>query len=178
MLPPLVFPVNRGKGAAVRFGWTDCIHYDFAGFVDADGAIPAEEILRGHAYLGRHPYRIDGIIGSRVRMLGRQVSRKPLRHLIGRVFATAVASLGGAPIYDSQCGFKLFRSCILDPILPDLTSQRFSFDVELILKLLARDAVIHEFPIDWCDKKGSKVRLTRDALPMLLDVWRMSRHME
>lgn len=175
VLPAILLPVNRGKGAAVRAGWARCADHDFAGFVDADGAISTAEVLRGYRYLCERVDQIDGVLASRVRMLGKHVSRNPLRHVIGRVFATAVGLLCDLPVYDSQCGFKLFRSAPLAAVLPRLTSDRFSFDVELILELLAAGARLHEFPVDWIDQPGSKVSVAREMLPMLLDVWRTSR---
>ncbi len=175
LLEPMLAPVNRGKGAAIRAGWRDCASYDLAGFVDADGAISAGEVRRGYQYLCDRREERDGLIASRVAMLGKHVSRNFVRHVIGRVFATAVTLLSKTPVYDSQCGFKLFKSASLAAVMPRLASRRFSFDVELILELRASGARLHEFPIDWVDQPGSKVSVPREMFPMLWDVWRTSR---
>lgn len=172
---PVVLPKNRGKGAAVRAGWGLAAEYQFAGFADADGSVSAAEILRGYAYLRDHAHQIDGILASRMKALGRHVERKLTRHLSGRVFATIASEMSGLPVYDTQCGFKLLKSAALAPLLPELRSDRFAFDVELILALTSRGARLQEFPVDWIHRPGSKVSVFRDTIPMLLDVWRASR---
>jgi glycosyltransferase involved in cell wall biosynthesis len=175
LLPPRHLPVNQGKGAAVRAGWDNYAAYDLVGFVDADGAVCAREILRLYDYFCAHQDAVDAVIASRVKILGRHIDRRLARHLIGRVFATIVSLASRLPVYDSQCGYKLLRSRALGQVLPRLCSNRFAFDVELIMELAATGAVIHEFPVDWVDQPDSKVKVWRDGLPMLLDVGRSAR---
>jgi dolichyl-phosphate beta-glucosyltransferase len=175
LLPPRHLPANQGKGAAVRAGWHDYAAYDLVGFVDADGAVCAREILRLYDYFCVQPETVDAVIASRVKILGRHIDRRLSRHLIGRVFATIVSLASRLPVYDSQCGYKLLKSRALGQVLPRLWSNRFAFDVELIMELAATGAVIHEFPVDWIDQPGSKVKVWRNFLPMLLDVGRSAR---
>jgi glycosyltransferase involved in cell wall biosynthesis len=172
----LRLPKNQGKGAAVRAGWVaGAAGFDLAGFADADGSVSANEIVRGYDYFSAHLGEIDGLLGSRLKVLGRRVERKLVRHIVGRVFATAVSTLSHLPVYDTQCGFKLFKTSVLAPVLPRLTSDRFAFDVELILELTVAGATLREFPVDWFHREGSKVSVLRDMLPMLRDVWQTSR---
>ncbi|MDD5201326.1 MAG: glycosyltransferase [Terrimicrobiaceae bacterium] len=172
---PLLLSKNCGKGAAVRAGWLAGDGFDLAGFVDADGSVSADEILRGYEFLRAQSDALDGILGSRLKVLGRRVERKLFRHLCGRAFATAVSEFSGLPVYDTQCGFKLFKTSALLPVLPRLQSDRFAFDVELIIELTMAGAKLQEFPVDWTHRSGSKVSVPRDMLPMLWDVWRTSR---
>ena len=48
-------PRNQGKGASIRAGWHRAAEgEDWLGFIDADGAVPAREVLaRGRAASGR-----------------------------------------------------------------------------------------------------------------------------
>src|SRR5690606_33938500 len=103
-------------------------------------------------------------IGSRVRLLGRDIQRHAARHYLGRVFATAVSLLLKLPVYDSQCGAKVFRTtdsirnCFLQPF-----ASRWLFDVELLGRVQAQANTrnrVREVPLmTWCDVGGSKLTL-------------------
>ena len=112
------------------------------------------------------------VLGSRVKMLGREIDRHAWRHYLGRVFATLVSELLHLPVYDTQCGAKMFRCD--DELRACARPSRFStswlFDVEILARLIAQsgagtDAVargLYELPLDeWRDVPGSK--LTRAA---------------
>ena len=72
----IALPRNRGKGEAVRAGLVSALAADPAwlGYVDADMATPASEILRLLDIAARAP-RVDVVLGSRVALLGRDVRR-------------------------------------------------------------------------------------------------------
>lgn len=161
--------VNKGKAEAVRSGMVaaigrgDCV---YTGFWDADLAAPLEAIPMLMGKLDEDP-RIEMVFGSRVRLLGHSIHRKSARHYLGRCFATVVSNMLRLPIYDTQCGAKLFRiTPELRQLLASPFQSRWIFDVEMIARFLALHHhdpeylcnVIYEYPLPrWQDVDGSKV---------------------
>jgi len=173
LLEPLCLAQNCGKGGAVRAGWEKATaEYDWVGFVDADGAIPATEVCR-LLQLASNSTEPTAIFGSRIRMLGKQIVRSSFRHLSGRIFATLVGTTISPLVYDSQCGIKLVPASIYRRIAAWLAEDGFCFDVELLAALLAARAPVIEVPIDWTDRPGSKVSFIRDSARMFLGVRRI-----
>ena len=162
--------MNVGKAEAVRQGllFAFASNPAFAGYWDADLATPLEAIL-SFCELLESRLELEMVFGARVRLLGRSIERNPLRHYFGRAFATAASLTLGLPIYDTQCGAKLFRA---SPVVHSLFQQPFTtrwlFDVEIIARLIQtcrRDnlappsTLIYEFPLyTWHDVAGSKVK--------------------
>jgi hypothetical protein len=111
------------------------------------------------------------VLGSRIRLLGRRVRRSPARHYAGRVFATVASLKLRLPVYDTQCGAKLFRACgETRAAFERPFSSRWIFDVEILARLtgsLGPEAVAErlvEHPLaEWADVGESKLRL-REAL--------------
>ena len=173
---------NGGKAEAVRRGIMKAAEGapDFLGFWDADLATPLTELPAFVDVFSRPNIAI--VFGARVRLLGREISRRPDRHYLGRVGATLISQTLGLAIYDTQCGAKLFRMNDAVPhVFANPFLSRWIFDVEVIaryLKLWGRDRVaqsLYELPVTvWHDVKGSKVRST-DFLRALRDLWKIRR---
>lgn len=175
-------PKNQGKAEAVRLGMNTALDQGvgFVGYWDADLATPLEAIPRFMDVLNGRP-EISMVFGARVKLLGRKVERRAIRHYLGRVFATVVSLMLQLPIYDTQCGAKIFR---VGPETGSLTAEpflsRWTFDVEILARYisglgapqLAADR-IYEYPLEsWEDVRGSKVKAT-DFFVAFRDVLRI-----
>lgn len=179
-------PVNGGKGEAVRCGILAALEQEgclYAGFWDADMATPLEAIEELTDILVNRP-GVAMVFGARVKLLGRHVERRAVRHYLGRVFATVVSMMLQLPIYDTQCGAKLFRMSPETRVLfADPFSSRWVFDVEILARFIRHRkydmpsvaAAICEFPLqEWRDVAGSKVR-PGDFFRAFFDVLRIRR---
>jgi len=173
LLPPLLLNVNRGKGAAVRAGGNQLHDEQLLAFVDADGSIPAREVLRLLSLAESSTLTNEALFASRVKMLGHTIERHFHRHVLGRIYASIIGSLLKVPVYDSQCGFKIIRAEIWREIKTELSENGFAFDVDLLLALRKQGVSVKEIPIDWADVPGSKVSLICDSFRMFLAVIRL-----
>ena len=177
---------NYGKAEAVRRGILDAIESlqpQFIGFWDADLATPLEalpDFLRKRI----QQESLQMVFGARIRLLGHRVKRKLARHYLGRLFATAVSIALQLPVYDTQCGAKLFRvSPGIVQIFAEPFLSRWIFDVEIVARIIqtARgdraevDEMIFEFPLmQWEDIAGSKLHAT-DFLRAMVEIYAIRR---
>lgn len=159
---------NCGKAEAVRTGilaGLDAFRPAYVGYMDADLATPLTEIER-LVHIAEDTPSAVMFSGCRLRRLGVEVERKWWRHYLGRVFATAAALVLGLPVYDTQCGAKLFRPEIARSVFSERFLSRWVFDVEIfarIAQMLGKDEArrrILEIPLlAWQDRRGSKLSL-------------------
>ncbi len=161
------FEKNRGKGAVLRELFQEFrLSHAYIGFFDADGATAPDEMIRILNLLIARP-ELDSVIGCRLKALGYFVDRSTKRHISGRIFATLLSTILKIPVYDSQCGAKLFRSKIIsDSLLSLCDNQNWLFDTQLVVTLYHMRAALLEVPISWHDAPGSKVSLLKDAYRM------------
>lgn len=177
---------NRGKAEAVRRGFIESFQTGarFVGLWDADLAAPLDAIPTFCELLRRNEDHLI-VFGSRVRMLGRDIGRSAVRHYSGRVFATVVSLMLRLPVYDTQCGAKLFRAnSTVEGLFREPFVAKWVFDVEIIARLIRSVGpdgssramqLIYEYPLPvWHDVGGSKLR-ARDFGRAALDVFRIYR---
>jgi len=180
----LVLKPNGGKAEAVRRGILHAVKthdLDAVGYWDADLATPLTAISGFNDVLSRYPHK-EMVFGSRVKLLGRAVKRKALRHYLGRVFATAASVTLHLPIYDTQCGAKLFRvNEHLKKVFAERFLSKWVFDVEIVARYSElnnhsaekMESCVYEYALkEWSDVAGSKVR-PRDFFTALLDLIRI-----
>jgi glycosyltransferase involved in cell wall biosynthesis len=179
-------PRNSGKAEAVRQGMLEALNdgAEFVGFWDADLATPFDALSGFVEQLEARPH-LEVVMGSRVRLLGRTIDRDAKRHYAGRAFATAVSLALRLPVYDTQCGAKLFRATErLRQALAQPFVSRWVFDVELLARLGSTSAgyspellvnTVCENPLmEWRDVAGSKLRMV-DFAKSGLDLVRIHR---
>jgi dolichyl-phosphate beta-glucosyltransferase len=165
---------NCGKAEAVRQGVVKMLTGDYShiGFWDADLATPLEEIPSFCEILKLG--KIEVVMGSRIRRLGGKIERKRSRHIMGRLFATVASLLLKLPVYDTQCGAKIFSKELCQDIFIRPFVTYWIFDVELLFRIkkarVECHELLYEFPLQkWCDVEGSKLKL-RDFIKAPLEL--------
>lgn len=159
---------NRGKGAAVKTGAL---------------ASTSEWILVLDADLSSHPRELerfqnsieqaDIIFGSR-RATGAHIrTQQPwYRVKAGQLFNWMMRQASGLPYHDTQCGFKAFRMKTCRAFFETMTTEGWSFDVELLMRARQDGLRLIELPVTWSHVEGSKVKFTH-APRILLDLWHL-----
>jgi len=173
----LPLAVNGGKAEAVRTGMRHALAGDaqWIGFWDADLATNLEELL---AFAQKIRPESLMITGCRLVRLGASIERNFIRHLVSRVFATAISWHLKLPVYDSQCGAKLIKREAVEVIGTRPFVSRWFFDVEMLKRLskhygrerICRD--VEEITLrSWQEIGDSKLRYTR----CLIDLFKVLR---
>jgi dolichyl-phosphate beta-glucosyltransferase len=165
---------NRGKGAAVKTGALKAAG-ELTLFTDADLSTPIEELSKLHV---RITQGADIAIGSRGLKGSILEKRQPLhRELSGRLFNLFVQALFLRGIWDTQCGFKLFRSDAGKKIFGLVRTEGFGFDVEFLYAARQMGYTIAEVPVRWMNDADSRLRMLRDPYLVIRDLVRLRMEM-
>jgi dolichyl-phosphate beta-glucosyltransferase len=165
-------PKNKGKGYAVKIG-VEAARGKYIVFMDVDLSTPLTEI----------PKLIDAIqgeyaiaIGSRGLPQSQIVKHQPIyRELMGKMFNMLVRLFVINGIYDTQCGFKAFRADTAKLIFRLLQTDRFGFDVEILLIAQELGMPVQEIPIVWQNSFHSSVSPITDSWEMFYSLLQMKR---
>ena len=101
------------------------------------------------------------------------VRQSPLRELAGQSFNLALRVATGLRFRDTQCGFKLFRREMVQQVFQRQRIFTFGFDPEILFLAKKFGFRAIEVPVRWAHSEGSKVRVLRDGLNMVLDLLRI-----
>ncbi len=162
---------HGGKGTAVRAGILAAAG-EYVLFADADLATPPDQLPLLTDALASH----DLALGSRVHPDGTDRRRtQPIhRRLLGRIFHGLAAAWVTGPMPDTQCGFKGFRRAAARDLFEQQQVASIVFDAEVIHLARRRGYTIAVVPVQWSDKRGSRMRLRAGlALRVLLDLARI-----
>jgi dolichyl-phosphate beta-glucosyltransferase len=159
---------NRGKGFSVRRGVLEA-RGELILFTDADLSAPIEEADKLLAVMNSS--QADAVVGSRAlqrELIG--VHQSPFREWGGRFFNLLVRIASGLKIYDTQCGFKLFRRETTRRAFELQRVERFGFDPEVLFLVQRLGGKVLEVPVRWNHNPATKVHYLKDSLNMTLDL--------
>ena len=73
-------------------------------------------------------------------------------------------------MYDTQCGYKLYKNKIAKKIFKKLKTNKFEHDLEIILNAKQFNYFIKELPVKWTHKPNSKLNIFTDSSKMLYGI--------
>jgi glycosyltransferase involved in cell wall biosynthesis len=136
-------PVNQGKGAALRTGFS-LASGDVIVVQDADLEYDPHDIPAVIKPLVDNTS--DVVFGSR--FLGAEPQDKSITHRMGNQLLTLASNLfTGWSITDMETCYKAFRRSALDGVV--LKQNRFGFEPEITAKLARRNLRVTEVPIHY-----------------------------
>jgi dolichyl-phosphate beta-glucosyltransferase len=162
---------HGGKGAAVHAGMLAATS-DLAVFADADMATPPDQLPLLTRALGS----ADVVLGSRIQPDGsdRRAGQPPYRRFLGRLFHALAAAWVTGAVPDTQCGFKGFRREAAHDLFARQRITSIVFDAELIHLARRRDYRVSIVPVEWSDRRGSRMRPSPGlALRVAWDLFRI-----
>lgn len=162
---------NQGKGAAVRAGML-VADGNYIVYADADGATPITELSK----LIPHMKKCNEIIIGSRRMDSAGVERRGTRELMGMIFYKTVNFFAVPGVSDTQCGFKAFRRDVAHKLFGNAIEDGWAFDVEILYLAQLLGFAVTEISVTWNEIEGSTVNPVKDALKMLIAVFRIRRH--
>ena len=163
-------PQNRGKGRALAEGVAASRGSEIL-VTDADLSTPIDELDKLQAELQKGA----GVaIASRAMRASRvEVSQPIYRVLMGKAFNLMVQVVLLPGIWDTQCGFKLFRADVAHEVFAGLTTDGFGYDPEVLYRAKKHGVRIAEVPVVWRNSAPTKVSPIKSSLDMFKHVLRI-----
>lgn len=160
------YPVNRGKGYAVKTGMKNT-KGKFCLFLDMDMSTPISEFDKFLPILGKGDVWVGVRRHPKSQVL---VHQPPLRELLGQGFTRLSQAITGQNISDFTCGFKCFNRKAADMIFSRVQVDRWGFDTEVLWLAKYCGLTVTEVPVVWRNDSLTKVKLGRDVVNSLGDL--------
>jgi dolichyl-phosphate beta-glucosyltransferase len=165
----VLLPRNRGKGRALAEGVRRS-QGELVLTSDADLSAPIQELPKLEAAIASGA---DIAIGSRAKRGAREVDQPWHRRVMGKGFNLLVQGLLLPGLWDTQCGFKLFRGEVARDLFGRLRTDGFAHDVEILYLARGAGYGVCEVPVRWINSNSSRVQAFRHSREMLSDVLRI-----
>jgi len=151
---------NKGKGYAVKRGILTA-RGNYIMFMDVDLSTPPKMIGKVKNFLKGK----DMVVGTRKNdkaiLLQRQTR---VREEMGKLFTTLSQKIVGVGVSDFTCGFKCFSKTAAKKIFSKQRIYGWAFDAESLFLAKKYGFSVSEFPVEWKDVRGTKVRFPQDAI--------------
>ncbi|HKQ97068.1 MAG TPA: glycosyltransferase family 2 protein [Candidatus Polarisedimenticolia bacterium] len=157
----IVFPENRGYGAAIKTGWAQG-GGDLLAFLDADGTCDPEYFVpMCRAIVAGEQ---DLVLGCR---MGSDSQMPRIRRVGNTLFAVLLGLLSRKKVRDTASGMRVLRADVLPKLLPLPDGLHFTPAMSA-RALMDNEVRIHEIDMQYKERIGrSKLRAIRDGFRFL-----------
>ena len=167
------YPVNKGKGGAIREAvLRNTFDEEAALFChwDADASIDIENIENAYEMIVQGNF--DIAIANRRLSGSHERNASSYRSILSHVFRLySKIVLPSHGFADTQCGLKMYRYDKCVRLFSELKEERFLFDLEVLMKASAEGLRVCEFPVQWEHVDGSSVTFWQSARNALISPW-------
>jgi hypothetical protein len=156
----VVFPQNRGYGAAIMAGWRERPNALLA-FIDADGTCDPLQFIPMCTAV--REAGCDIALGSR---MGPGSRMPPVRRLGNRCYAWLLRLLSGRDVQDTASGMRVIRRSSLPLLMP--LPDGLHFTPAMSARALLDNLKVVEVPVSYKERVGrSKLSVLKDGLTFL-----------
>lgn len=172
------YETNRGKGCAVRTAVMEAVG-DIILYTDCDNAYGTDKIREAVEHFEKNP-ETDVLIGSRNADKTGYEGYTFLRKLASKLYILILKLAAGLRHSDSQCGFKALRRDAAHDIFSRCKTDRFAFDIEVLLYADKLGYRVAELPVKIINHRESesKVNIVKDTMRMLRDLKKIKKSMK
>jgi glycosyltransferase involved in cell wall biosynthesis len=161
---------HRGKGAALRAGMA-ATSGTICGFTDGDLPYGLDALPLALTYIRERRYH--AVIGDRTLPGSSYAGTGLLRTVLSEFASFSFRTLVTGGIYDTQCGFKVFRGDVGREVFRLSRINGFAIDVELIYLLLKYRLDVKRIPVRLERNEPSSVKVLRDSAAAFRDIARI-----
>jgi dolichol-phosphate mannosyltransferase len=164
--------LGLGTAYVEGFGWGLARGYDYLFEMDADGSHDPRYLAQMAALAEDGA---DVVVGSRYVPGGGTVNWGLGRKLLSRGGSLYARTVLGIDVRDVTAGFVCWRRAALEAIdLPTITSNGYSFQIEMKYRATSRRLRVVETPIVFVDRRVGQSKMSRAIVAeALLQVWRL-----
>lgn len=134
---------HKGKGFAIKEG-LKAAECGYVVFMDADMQIPPYELKSFFKVM--ELYNADVVVGNK-RHPYSNITYTLRRKIISNGYRLLCNLLFNLHIKDTQCGFKLFKKEVLDLVIDKIKTDRYAFDLELLIAIKENGFRIVDAPV-------------------------------
>ena len=171
LIKSITYEQNKGKGGAIKQG-VQTVEAKIYGFTDADLSYFPESIDKVFQHFSDYQ-----IIAGQRELDKQKEGYSKFREIGSNISQRIVAWFSGLSVKDTQCGFKFFTKQVAKEVLPKVKQERFSFDVEFLMRAEKQNYKIKSLPVNFQHDKRSTISW-KDGFRYILDLLAISEQLK